>query len=98
MEFSEFIAETLIVFSLLSNLLPVGVVILFLHDCCDATADMVRIYVETKFRTTVVSVFLFILSAGNWFYMRLYVFPFYAIKALNDNVPGPESDCHSIWF
>ena len=59
---------------------------------------MVRIYVETKFRTTIVSVLLFILGAGNWAYMRLYVFPFYAIKALNDNVPGPESDCHSIWF
>ena len=85
----HFIAETLIVFSVMSNLLPVGIVILFLHDCCDMTADMVRIYVETKFRKTSISVLLFILGAGNWFYMRLIVFPLYPLKALYDNIPGP---------
>ena len=73
----------------MSNLLPVGIVILFLHDCCDMTADMVRIYVETKFRKTSISVLLFILGAGKWFYMRLVVFPLYPLKALYDNIPGP---------
>ena len=94
----HFIAETLIVFSVMSNLLPVGIVILFLHDCCDMTADMVRIYVETKFRKTSISVLLFILGAGNWFYMRLVVFPLYPLKALYDNIPGPENICYKIWF
>ena len=94
----HFIAETLIVFSLLCNQLTIGVVILFLHDSCDMTADMARIYVDTRFRKTIVSVLLFILSASSWFYMRLYVYPFYVIKSVYDSIPGPESLCHGIWF
>lgn len=83
----HFIAFTLILFSLLTNLLPVGVVILFLHDICDATSDMIRIVVETKFRNIFMQVFLYFLAVGNWVYMRLYVFPVLGIWSLYHFLP-----------
>lgn len=72
-------AFTLIFFSLLTNFLTVGVVIIFLHDFSDMTTDIIRCWAETKFRNMVISVCLFLLAAFHWGYNRLWIFPRYVI-------------------
>lgn len=94
----HFIAFTLILFSVLTNLLPVGVVILFLHDVCDATSDVIRVLVETKFRNKVADMFLFLLAVINWAYMRLYVFPVYCIWSLYHFLPKETDAWYGIYY
>lgn len=83
----HFIATTLILFSLLTNMLAVGAVILFLCDISDMATDIVRVYVETKYRHKVLDVTFFLLSAISWFYMRIAVYPFCAIWQIYLSLP-----------
>ena len=94
----HFIATSLILFSLLTNILAVGIVILFLHDISDMTADICRCYVETKYRKTILNIIFFLLMVGNWFYMRMIVLPFCAVKSIYDNLPTPEDEWKKLWF
>ena len=71
---------------------------MFLHDICDATADIVRIWVETRFRNTFTSVVFYLLAVGNWAYMRLYVFPVYAIWSLYHFLPKETDPWYSILY
>ena len=94
----HFISAVLILTSLLSNVVAVGVVILFLHDISDMTADIVRVWVETKYRNTIIDILLFLLSVINWFYMRMIVFTSCAIWALYDSLPRPNSLTSGLYF
>jgi hypothetical protein len=78
----HFIAVMLILISLLINLLAMGTVVLFLHDISDMFTDMLRIWVETKFRRTVVDLTLFAMASTSWFYTRIVVFPFCIVPNL----------------
>lgn len=81
-------ATTLILFSLLTNMVAVGAVILFLHDFSDVTAAFARGFVETKYENFFVYFVLFVVSAVNWFYMRAVVYPFCIIKEVYESLPG----------
>jgi hypothetical protein len=94
----HFISAVLILTSLLSNVVAVGVLILFLHDISDMTADIVRVWVETKYRHKVIDILLFLLAVGNWFYMRMIVFTSCTIWALYDSLPGPQSLTAGLYF
>ena len=94
----HFIAFTLIIFGLLSNLLPVGVVILFLHDCCDATADVARVWVQTKFRNKIADAVLWLIAVINWAYMRLYVFPLYPIWSMYHYLPKESDPWYGLYY
>jgi len=74
------------------------VVILFLHDICDATSDMIRILVETKYRNVFLQVFLYLLAVGNWVYMRLYVFPVLGIWSLIHFLPKETDAWYGIFY
>jgi hypothetical protein len=94
----HFIATTLILFSLLINLLAVGTVILFLHDISDLCSDVSRTYVETKYRrSTILNVFFFLLAVLSWLYTRIIVFPSCAIWAIYDSLPGLEDQWRATW-
>lgn len=62
------------------------------------TADIIRVWVETKYRNKIVDIVLFLLAIGNWFYMRMIVFPFCTIQALYDSLPIPGSLNENLWF
>ena len=94
----HFIATTLILFSLLTNMLPVGVVILFLCDISDMATDVIRVYVETKYRHKALDVSFFLLAALSWFYTRILVFPCCAIWQIYLSLPRQEDEWNSIWF
>lgn len=76
----HFIACTLILFSLLTNMLAVGTVILFLHDASDMLIVVGRLYMEAKYRSPLMDILLYVTSVTSWFYIRLVVFPCCVIK------------------
>ncbi len=76
----HFMATTLILFSLLTNNVAVGTIILFLHNFSDVTAAFVRALVETKFNSILVDAIFWVLAVINWSYMRTIVFPFCVIR------------------
>lgn len=91
-------ATTLILFSLLTNNVAVGTIILFLHNFSDVTAAFVRALVETKFNSFLADAIFWVLAVVNWSYMRTVVFPFCVIKQVYDNIPGADSPWASIRF
>ena len=85
------VATTLILFSLLRNMLAVGTVILFLHDISDVATWITRIYADIKFSHIIADVTLFIFAAVAWLYIRLMVFPFCVIREVYDSLPTAGS-------
>lgn len=76
----HFMATTLILFSLLTNNVAVGTIILFLHNFSDVAAAFVRALVETKFNSILVDAIFWVLAVISWSYMRIIVFPFCVIR------------------
>lgn len=83
----HFMATSLILFSMLTNNLAVGITILFIHNFSDVTGAFVRALVETKYKNVLLHAFFWVLAVINWGYMRIVAFPSCLIKAVYDNIP-----------
>jgi hypothetical protein len=79
----------LIVFSYTSNSLPIGAVIMFIHDISDVFLNVFKIVVETqKINVIYITYFTFMI---NWLYFRIYFFPMWAIRLYYEDC-GSSSD------
>lgn len=72
----------LVLFSLLASELPIGLLILFIHDASDVVLDMMKManYLKVEdahgfFMTEI----LFVLNLVTWVYFRLYRFPIFVV-------------------
>ena len=81
-DFSEFILHhvvtvCLILFAYYSNLIPIGSVIMLIHDVPDVFVALLKSTVDISSHGTAYTTWF--LMAGSWFYFRLYLLPFYVI-------------------
>jgi hypothetical protein len=60
-------------FSYMFNVWETATVIAYLHDCCEITVSLTRLFTETEYKKTTVGIFL--TNSAIWFYVRLIVFP-----------------------
>lgn len=81
-------ATTLILFSMLTNNIAVGTVILFLHNFSDIAGAFVRAMVDTKFNNIYMIAFFWVSAVISWSYMRTIVFPLCVIPSVYDNIPA----------
>jgi ceramide synthetase len=74
----------LVLNSLLGNELPVGMLILFIHDFSDVICDLIKMANYLKLEEShglFITEFFFVLNLfGTWIYFRLYRFPFHVVK------------------
>jgi ceramide synthetase len=88
----------LIFFSLLSNQVAMGLVVLIVHDASDTFSALARAYIETKNVNNLLVVIKFVLMLGSWIYMRLIVYPFCLVKYTYLNTPSPTDMWYSIKY
>ena len=70
----HFVATTLILFSMLTNVVAVGAVILIIHDLSDVPAAFIRGFIDTKYDNLPTGLVFFGLWLDSWSYLRAYVF------------------------
>lgn len=68
-------AVFLIFFSYLCNQVPVGILVLVLHDPCDIGLYLVRLLNDRKNSNFVFNIMCYIMFVASWMYFRLFVFP-----------------------
>ena len=93
----HFMATSLILFSLLSNQVVPGILILIVHDASDIFMAGGRFYSECfiKKKALVTAFFYFMLFA-TWIYCRLLVFPLCLLSNVYDNRPLPTDEWYMI--
>lgn len=84
----------LIIFSMMSNQITAGVIIIIVHDISDISSSAARGYVETKNRNTILMVFMFIVVLFSWVYLRTIIYPFCILAQVWANIPKPTD----IWY
>lgn len=94
----HFVAVILILFSLLSNQITTGIVILIIHDASDIFSSLGRGYMETKFTNPIGLAIGFFAILISWVYLRTIVYPFCVVKEVYNNIPNPDDDWYTIKF
>eukprot|EP01083_Nonionella_stella_P073232 197851_1 len=72
-------AVFLLAMSYLYNYMPIGIVVLFLHDVGDINGYLVKMSVDTPFSALTYSIYAMLLVS--WGYTRLWIFPTSVIAA-----------------
>ena len=85
-------------FSLLTNQIAVGIVILIIHDASDIFSSCGRAYMETKFTSTIGLVLGFFGILVSWVYLRTVVYPFCIVSQIYNNIPSVNDDWYAIKF
>lgn len=93
------IAVNLILFSMMSNQIAAGLIIVIIHDMSDILLACLRAYIETKFSKKL----MLILPLGfcmffNWFYLRIVVFPFCLLSNVFINKPTEKDEWFMIYW
>jgi ceramide synthetase len=86
----HFVATTLILFSMLTNCVAIGAVILVIHDVSDLPSAFIRGFIDTKYDNLPTGLIFFALWLGSWSYLRAVVFPFCIIKQIIEFYPNPS--------
>ena len=94
----HFVAVILILFSLLSNQITAGIVILIIHDASDIFSSLGRGYMETKFTNTIGLMIGFFAILISSLYLRTIVYPFWVVREIYLNIPGQDDDWYTIKF
>lgn len=84
--FHHFVATILIIFSISYNLVPIGTMVMFVHDSSDAVRGLARVVSECKYAIEWMrlSKFLDTLYFVVWGYMRILVLPLCLINSMYD--------------
>jgi len=75
----------LIGFSYTANYWRIGTLVFFAHDFSDISSYLIKAVVDTDYIPVIIPVFFFLLAS--WGYMRLYMFPFYILRAGFVHIP-----------
>jgi ceramide synthetase len=97
--FHHFIATILILFSTCYNFVPIGTMVMFIHDFSDAFRALARVISESRWAIERIPlgravdwVHLII-----WSYMRIIVFPFCLIVSMYYSLPEASQDFYFVW-
>jgi ceramide synthetase len=84
MVFHHFITVILILFSIGYNFVPIGIMVMFVHDSSDAARAMGRVMSESKYSVShlTLSKVVDFVYLGTWAYMRTIVLPFCLIVSM----------------
>jgi len=82
--FHHGISVFLIFYSFMSNTVPVGILILFVHDPGDVMLDFNRVINDWNPRLSELLDFTYVAFVLSWIFLRLGVFPLCAVKAAWD--------------
>ncbi len=69
----HFLATTLVLFSMLTNQVAAGAVILIIHDVSDVPSTFIRGFIDTKYDNLSTGLVFFGLWLGSWSFLRVYV-------------------------
>lgn len=94
----HFIAVSLILFSMMSNQIVAGAMILIVHDMSDIIMSGARAQIETIYENKVTSGILYFLLLFVWVFCRIFVFPFCLLANVWVNVPLPTDMWYIINF
>ena len=86
-------ATALILYSMLTNVIAVGTVILIIHDLCDLPSAFLRGFVDRKYDNMPTTIVFLVAWLGSWTYLRVYVFPTCLISQLYST----SLDSSKIW-
>ena len=92
----HFMASSLILFSLLSNQILPGILILIVHDASDIFMAAGRFYSECRFKNKITTVVIVGLLFLTWIYSRLMVFPACLLSNVYANRPAPSDSWYMI--
>lgn len=80
----------LMIFSMMTNQIAVGVIIIIIHDVSDIFSSFGRAYMETKYRNPIVMVLSFITMLSSWVYFRTIVYPFCILATVWTKIPETD--------
>ena len=72
------VALALVVCSYLTNILPVGALVMVVHDHCDIWTSFMRMVGETQYYTTHAAKVFYALMIITWVYCRMIILPYIA--------------------
>jgi len=72
------VALALVINSFLTNIMPIGAMIMLLHDLSDIFTSLMRLIGETQYYTMHVAKVFYFCMIGTWFYCRLLILPYFA--------------------
>ena len=75
----------LILFSYSVNFLPIGAVIMLIHDFTEIPLGIFRIVVETSSGFNYKMILSYLLCVGSWIYYRIYFFSWWCIRLLYED-------------
>jgi hypothetical protein len=91
------VAATLILFSMMSNQIAAGVMILIVHDASDIFMAAGRAYAEANIpKYTPISAAMLSSLMVSWIYLRLVIFPFCLLANVYINKPLPTDEWYII--
>jgi hypothetical protein len=92
------IAVSLIMFSIMSNQVTDGVVVLIIHDASDILMAFARFYIELDCAKKWISNMTYIFMILIWIWMRIIVFPFCCLTNLYISRPTENDSWNMISF
>jgi hypothetical protein len=94
----HFIAVSLILFSLMSNQMVAGAMVLLVHDMSDVLMAGCRAFLETKYETKTNNIIGYLSLLIVWIFCRIIVFPFCLLANVYVNAPVPTDEWYMISF
>lgn len=94
----HFIAASLILFSIMSNQMIAGAMILIVHDMSDILMAGCRAFLETIYETKTINAIGYIALLSVWIFCRILVFPFCLLSNVYVNAPLPTDEWFMISF
>lgn len=88
----------LIIFSMMSNQIAAGVIIIIVHDASDIFSSGGRGYLETKYLNTFLMIFFFVTMLVSWVYFRAIVYPICILTEVWAHSPLSTDIWHVINF
>lgn len=85
------VTVTLILFSMMSNQVAAGVIIVIVHDASSVFSSGGRAYLESKFVSRLGMQATFFFMIASWTYLRSIVFPFCLLAQTWANRPLQDS-------
>lgn len=89
---------SLILFSMMSNQILAGAMILIVHDMSDILIAGGRAYLETIYERKNTNIIIYVAVLIVWIFCRILVFPFCLLANVYVNAPLPTDEWYIINF
>jgi len=98
--FHHFVATILILFSIGYNFVPIGTMVMFIHDSSDAFRALARVITESKYaiKRLALSKILDSIYFIVWGYMRILILPVCLIDSMYNHIVDVSEDFHFLYL